>query len=248
MTPKWTIRRIARPDAALRLYAFPHSGGSPGEYVRWADDLPDVEVRAVQLPGRGPRHAEEPLRDMGSIVAAVVANVEFVAPFAFFGHSLGALVAYEVALALRDLGRPLPERLVVSAIPAPHLGPRRGPVHHLPDEELVEFVEGSLGGGLGALANEPELLAMVLPTYRADFQAYDTYHYVPRPPLDLPVHVLGGRDDTITRDRLAPWAEHTTGPCSVELLPGGHFYLRDAPGRAAVLAALRPNAPRAVTP
>lgn len=248
MTPKWTVRRLARPDAALRLYAFPHSGGSPGEFVRWADALPDVEVFGVQLPGHGSRIAEEPLTSMAEVVSAIVDNVAFGPPFAFFGHSLGALVAHEVALELRERGRPMPELLVVSAIPAPHLGPRRAPVHHLPDRELVSFIDGSYGGGIATVAGDPDLLAAVLPAYRADFEVYETYRYAPRPPLDVPLRVFGGRDDDITEDRLAAWARHTTAGCEVTVLPGGHFYLRDAPGREEVLSFLRTSASRVATP
>ncbi|MFT7836856.1 alpha/beta fold hydrolase [Saccharothrix sp. BKS2] len=247
MTPKWTVRRLPRPDAALRLYAFPHSGGSPGEFVRWADELPDVEVLGVQLPGHGSRFAEEPLTSMAELVAAVVEHVDFRPPFAFFGHSLGALVAHEVALELRERGRPLPDLLVVSAIPAPHHGPRREAVHHLPEEELISFIDGSYGGGMAQVAGDRDLLAMVLPAYRADFEVYETYRYSPRPPLDVPLRVFGGRDDDIAEDRLADWARHTTAGCELTVLPGGHFYLRDAPGREEVLSFLRTSASRAAT-
>src|SRR5262245_15104907 len=102
MTAKWTIRRISRPDAALRLFVVPHSGGSPGEYVRWADQLPEMDVAGIQLPGRGGRLSEQPLTSMDEVVTAVIENVHFAAPFILVGHSLGGLVAYEVALALRD--------------------------------------------------------------------------------------------------------------------------------------------------
>jgi surfactin synthase thioesterase subunit len=224
---RWLVRREARPHAAVRLYCFPHSGGSPGEYVRWSDGLRDVEVWGVQTPGHGSRLAEAPLRRMRPLVDALLGAVSFEAPFAFFGHSLGALVAYEVARTLRARGDDLPERLFLSAYPAPHL-PRIAPgTHLLPDRELLAVLEGQAGALPAELRADPALLRPVLSAFRADCELFETYRPPDDAPLDLPFLVLGGVDDREATAGLAEWRRYTTGPFELRLFPGGHFYLRE---------------------
>ncbi|RKG78833.1 thioesterase, partial [Corallococcus exercitus] len=130
MNSPWLACRIRRPDASMRLFCFPHSGGSVGEYVRWADLLPDIEVLGIQLPGRGARAEEAPFTRLHDLVDTLVREVDFGTSFAFFGHSLGALVAFETARRLRDLGRAIPSALFLSAAPAPQLPPRGIPASH----------------------------------------------------------------------------------------------------------------------
>jgi surfactin synthase thioesterase subunit len=222
----WLVCRSRRPDAAVRLYCFPHSGGSPGEFVRWTERLPEVEVLGVQLPGRGARFTELALSDVRAMAVALVDSVDFRAPFAFFGHSLGAFVAYETALVLRARDRSLPGWLFVSACPGPHVPCRRASLANLPDAELLDWIEGRYGPLGVKLRDDPELMALVLPAYRADFAAAETYEYVPGAPLDIPVTAVGGLDDEITEDDLRAWARHTTGLFTLNQYPGGHFYLR----------------------
>jgi surfactin synthase thioesterase subunit len=227
MTVQWTVCRTSKPQARCRLYVFPHSGGSPGEYLRWGDSLLDVEVLGIQLPGRGSRVFEQPFESMAELVEGLVAEVEFDPPFAFFGHSLGALIAHEVALALRQRGRPLPWTLFVSAIPAPHHGLSREPLHHLPDDEFIAAINRLYGGVPAEIADDPELLAIVMSGSRADFKVYERYRYEPRPPLDVPIYAFGGTSDDVTRDRIADWERYTTVGFDLTMLPGGHFYMRE---------------------
>ncbi|MFG2545011.1 thioesterase II family protein [Streptomyces sp. NPDC048594] len=224
----WLVRRRKRPEAALRLYCFPHSGGSPGEYVRWADDIDDVEIWGVQAPGRGSRVTERPVTSIEEFVDGLLATTDFQSPFAFFGHSLGGLTAFETARALRAAGRPTPRRLVLSAYPAPHLAHPRAPLHTLGDAELIDAVDRRYGGLPAALRDDPDLLRLVLPAYRADFTIFETYRHAHQPPLDVPITVLGGDDDLAT-PLLPEWRRHTTAGFDLRLLPGGHFYLRERP-------------------
>lgn len=231
-TDQWLLCRVPRPAALIRLYCFPHSGGSPGEYLRWADDLPGIEVHGVQLPGRGSRLGEKPYTDMRELVAALAAELPVRAPYAFFGHSLGALVAYELARTLRERGGG-PGHLIVSAYQAPHLPRQRPPLHALPDAELLEAVLTDNADLPAELRDDPDFVEGVLTAYRADLTVVETYRPTSGPPLPIPITVLGGIDDDGGVGLLADWRTHTTARFVLHLLPGGHFYLRQE--RASVL-------------
>ncbi|RKH21519.1 thioesterase [Corallococcus sp. CA047B] len=223
----WLACRLRRPEAAVRLFCFPHSGGSAGEYVRWADLLPDIEVWGVQLPGRGARAEEAPFTRIHELVDALVATVDFGTSFAFFGHSLGALVAFETARRLRDLGRAPPDRLFLSAAPAPQLPPRGIPASHLDEAGLLTALEPTYGELILELREDAELRELLLPGLRADLSLVESYRHEARAPLHCAMTVTGGEQDDLSREELEPWREHTTGPCDLHLLPGGHFYLRE---------------------
>ncbi|MFJ4183914.1 thioesterase II family protein [Kitasatospora sp. NPDC089509] len=235
--PRWLVNRRKRPDATIRLYCFAHSGGSAAEYVRWGDHVPDIEVWGVQLPGRGSRFDDPQYTRVGPLVHDLVEQAAFRAPFAFFGHSLGALLAYETARALRERGLPGPERLLLSACPAPHRPRGLPPIHHLGDRELFTAVQGEYGSLPDQVAEDPELLAIMMASHRFDFEMVDSYRHTPGEPLDLPLHVFGGTEDRLPAEELARWQSHSRGPFALNLLPGGHFYLREH--RAALLALIR---------
>lgn len=211
----------------MRLFCFPHSGGAVGEYVRWADHLPDVEVWGVQLPGRGARAEDTPFTRMPELVDALVDAVDFGTSFAFFGHSLGAFVAFETARRLRDLGRATPGWLFLSAAPAPQL-PRRGiPASHLDEDGLLTALEPTYGELAVELREDPELRELILPGLRADLLLVESYRHEAGTPLDRAMVVTGGTRDDLTREELDAWRDHTTGPFALHLLPGGHFYPRE---------------------
>lgn len=224
---RWLSRRRAVTDPACRVYCFPHSGGAAGEFLRWSDVLPQLEVWGVNLPGRGPRLDEPSLRSMPELAAAVVQEVSFAAPYALFGHSFGALLAYHVAQQLRERGDPAPVTLVLSSYPPPD-APRVMPaMSDLPDDTLLDTLDQAYGGVPAALRDDPEVATLVLPAYRADLAILEAYQDPRLPPLACPLLVVSGDADPLGGEELAGWARHTTAGCERHRLPGGHFYFRD---------------------
>ncbi|GAA0598270.1 acyltransferase domain-containing protein [Kribbella sandramycini] len=224
---QWLLRRRKRPTAPLRLYCFAHSGGSPGEFLAWSDRLTDVELWAVQLPGRGSRMTETPYTSMDELVTDFVAAVDFEPPFVFFGHSLGALIAYEVARRLRDSGRAGPEALVLSAARAPHVDRLSDGVHELENAELVAAIEARYGRLPGDLRANSEMLDLMLPVLRADLALIANYRAPDAAPLACPVTAFGGLDDTEATEALDEWQAYTTGPFETQIYAGDHFYFRE---------------------
>jgi medium-chain acyl-[acyl-carrier-protein] hydrolase len=237
----------------MRLFCFPYAGGGASVFRAWARDLPkDVEVAAVQLPGRESRLIEEPFGEIGEIVQALTSAVR---PFldrsyAFFGHSMGTLVAFELARELRRRGERGPVRLIVSGHRAPQLCRRRGAIHHLPQNDFVAELR-RLNGTPEEVLHDPELMSVVLPTLRADFGACERYVYQPDDPLNCPISAFGGlQDPDVARDDLAAWREQTRGELVLRMLPGDHFFLRAGTARVLLqlavakdLGLLRSSAP-----
>ena len=230
----WLIRRARRPDAPASLYCFAHAGGSPGEYVRWSDDLPGIAVWAVQLPGRASRLSERPFTRMQPLVEAIVGEANFRPPFALFGHSLGGLVAFETARALRNLGEE-PSHLFLSSCPPPLPAGTRSPIHSLPDPALLAEIEQRWGPLPARVRADPAFLATVLSYHRADLELFETYHHVPGEPLSCPLTVFAG-DAEQGVPALDGWRPHTTASFDLQLFPGHHFYLRQQ--RAELLGAI----------
>ena len=211
----------------MRLYCLPHAGAGAAAYREWPDRLaPAVEVVPVRLPGRETRAREPLARSVAELVADAESQVDTGGPFALFGHSMGALVAYELTHTLCAAGRP-PDHLFVSGQQAAH---RRAPgddVHALPDEDLVDHV-AELSGTPREILAYPGMIDYLLPVLRADFAVCETYVHTPRPPFDVPITALGGRDDDVLAgESLDAWRELTTAPAAARSFPGGHFYLHD---------------------
>jgi surfactin synthase thioesterase subunit len=188
----------------------------------------------VQLPGRGPRVDERSHTRMQPLIEAMLAEVQLEPPFALFGHSLGALVAFELARALVAAGLSGPSWLLLSAHRSPELPWRGERLTGLPDEALAEALNRSHGGAIPAeVLEDPELRELVLPPLRADIELVESYVHRLGARLDCPLVVTGGQQDGTTPSELEPWRAHTTGRFSMALYPGGHFYLREQ--RAALL-------------
>jgi medium-chain acyl-[acyl-carrier-protein] hydrolase len=215
-----------RPGAALKLICFTYAGGTGSNFRHWQDFLPRfVEVSAVRLPGRG-RNVDAPPLGWAEIVpvlsAELFANID--RPFVFFGHSLGAILSFEVARWLRRRRGVRPQRLLVSGRRAPHL-PQCKRLSCATNEDLVEKLRELKGTPLEILGDN-ELLEIVAPRIRADFQLADDYRYTPEPPLACPITAFGGADDEESQvERLEAWSVHTTGTFSSHLFPGDHFFL-----------------------
>jgi medium-chain acyl-[acyl-carrier-protein] hydrolase len=212
-----------------RLICLPFAGGGASAFRSWADDLPPtVEVCAVQPPGRETRFRDPPFTRLQSYVSALADSLRplFDLPVAFFGHSMGALTAFELARELRRRGRPAPSRLIVSGRAAPHLPSRRKPLHTLPDREFRDELK-SLGGTPAAVMDNDELMAVFLPTLRADFTAHETYQFVEEPPLDCPMLAVTGESDNVASPAdVEEWRRHTQATFQMQVFAGDHFYLQ----------------------
>ncbi|MCQ4118501.1 thioesterase II family protein [Rhodococcus tibetensis] len=219
-------------DAALRLFCFHHAGGGSSMYRPWHRALhPYVSVWPVQLPGRERRAAETRFVDVEALVTEMESELEDVltVPHLFFGHSLGALVAYRLACRRRAEKRPLPLALLVSGYSAPHLPAPFPPVDGLEDTTLVQFLS-DVGGVPTELLAWPEWMRHWLPLVRDDLHLCCSYDDPDDPPLACPMHLFGAdADPLVSETDLRAWNRHTTQPCGVHILPGDHFYLTHAP-------------------
>ena len=225
---RWLLCRTRRPDAAARLYCLPHSGGSAGEFLFWSDVLPNLEVWGIQLPGHGNRMFEAGLTTMPEAVAAIAASVPLQPPYALFGHSLGAAVAYELTQVLHTRGLPLPQRLYLSSREPPHLHVQEAGLLRLTDDELLGELSQQYGDIPAELRDDPDWRELTLGSLRADLNIIASYQPVPAAPLPCPVTAVGGsQDPEVTQDQLGAWNSYTTGGFELRMFAGGHFYFRE---------------------
>lgn len=235
----WIAYRKPNAQARLRLFCFPYAGGAASIYRNWADELPpDVDVCPIQLPGRESRLTEQPLDDFAAIIQAMTRYLHpyLNIPFALFGHSMGALLGFELARYLRQHYYLSPVQLFISGCSAPQIFDFGRRIHDLPEPEFLEEVR-SLNGTPDEVLQHPELMQLLMPVLRADFGVVETYTYTPGDPLDCPISVFGGmQDDEVGRDDLEAWRQQTRGAFQLRMFPGDHFFLHA--DRALLLAAL----------
>ncbi|NUR32107.1 MAG: thioesterase [Catenulispora sp.] len=227
-----------RPARRARVYCFAHAGGSAGEFREWGGLADDVEIIGVERPGRGARFGEPAARDLLSLAAELAGTLELDLPFGLFGHSFGALLAFEIAHALREQGRRTPDWLWLSSFPSPDLARREPEVRHLPDDDLLRTLHLRHAGIPGEVLDNPELLAIVAAYMRADYVAMETYRFHDREPLRCALHVLSGMDEYDLHGQLPGWGRHAVGGFSQRFLPGGHFYLRHPDNRRHIVRAM----------
>lgn len=223
------IRAYGRGPGKARLVCFPHAGGAASYFHPWAAALaPDVEVLAVQYPGRQDRHCEPCVQSIPDLADRVHEALRSWTSetFAFFGHSMGAVLAFEVACRIAREGGGGPAHLFVSGRRAPSRH-RHEELHRAPAPALIAELR-TLGGTDPRVLEDEELMSLALPTVRADYTAVETYRFGSAPPLACDITALvGDRDPKTGIDEAAAWSGHTTGGFDLRVYPGGHFYLND---------------------
>lgn len=216
----------------LRLFCFPYAGGGTNIYRSWAAKLPpQVDVCAAQLPGRGQRIREASYTNVPELTKGLAEGIRpfLNQPFAFFGHSMGAMLAFELTRELRRTQNPQPVHLFASGRIAPQVRCPKDRTYDLPQPQFIEKVL-EMNGTPKEIMEHPELMGMMIPLLRADFEVVETYTYEPDAPLDCPITVLGGLQDfEVPRESLEAWHEQTTSPTfSVRILQGDHFFVNTA--------------------
>jgi surfactin synthase thioesterase subunit len=228
---KWVLFPRPNPAAALRLFCFHYAGGSAQVFHGWPGHLPSsVEMGTIQLPGRGRRLGEPHIRRLLPLSRVIAQELlpYLDKPFVFFGHSLGALLCFETARSLRRENRNQPAHLFISATEAPHCRSPEESLSCLPKSALVKKLREFDGTPVEVLRND-ELLDLMLPTIRADFELCETYEYQPESPLECPMTIYGGLEDReVKTERLAAWSEMTVGTSEIRMFPGGHFYINSS--------------------
>lgn len=229
---------ISKPveDPRLRLFCFPHAGGGASLFRLWHAGLPSgLEVCGVQLPGREGRWREEVVTNVDVLIRLLIPALEPLldVPFALFGHSMGAVAAFELIRELRRRSLPEPSHFFVSGRRAPQLPARESDIHQLSDAAFLERIMARYDGIPKIILEEPELLRVYLRSLRADIALLETYRYRHESPLPgCPLTVVNGLDDpSVTLDELLAWRSLTSNFFRFELLPGDHFYFHKDPAR-----------------
>ncbi len=216
------------PQASVRLFCFPYAGGSSLIFRIWSNSLPQtVEVCPIELPGRGTQMKLAPVSRIEPLVEALAIALQphLDKPFAFFGHSMGGLVSFELAHLLRREYNISPIHLFVSGRRPPQTPNPKPPIHALPEPEFIEELR-RLNGTPKAVLENAELMQLLIPILRADFAVLETYVYAPKPILDCPITAFGGlQDEEVSCDELQGWRNQTNAAFSEQMFPGDHFFL-----------------------
>lgn len=224
---RWFIRKPGQSNS--RLYCFSCAGGNASDYSTWQSKIgPQIEICAIQLPGRGSRFGEamyESVHHLAYDIAIEISKDTF-SPFSLFGHSLGALVAFEVTRALARLGKVQPELLFVAGCDAPKNRRSTKSLHLLSDSELILKLRDYNGTPPEVLENQ-ELMKLVLPTIRSDFSLADSYKYLAEEPSNIPIIVMSGKkDEHVEPNLIESWGEETSKSCRLYWFEHGHFFVQ----------------------
>ncbi len=225
----WVTCPNPQPQAAVRLFCLPFAGGGASVYRGWGKELgPTIEVCPIQIPGRENRFSETAHRDINTLAPAIASQLQFYidTPYLIYGHSMGALVTFEVLRILQQKGQPLPSIAILGAHRAAHLPPKRRPMSELDDEAFIEKLT-TFGGFPKEVLESEELLKFVMPTLRADFTLCDSYAHQPDDKLDCPLVLVAGKhDQEVGPQDMQPWDEHTSHSARLVTLDAGHFFLK----------------------
>ncbi len=225
--------QIFKPQekAVARLFCFPFAGGGTQSFSKWPDHLPEsMELCAIQLPGRETRMREKAISNVHALLDAMTPHIMpyLDKPFILFGHSMGAIVAFELARRLQRECELTPECLIVSARVAPHRRPPRPPINGLPHDEFVDALRRLEGTPEEVLA-DGELMKLIAPMLKADFALNEEYIYQPSERLHCDILAFGGlRDAEAGRQGLGDWRDMTDGTFALRMVPGNHFFIHSA--------------------
>ncbi len=227
----WIACPKPNPQARLRLFCFPCAGGTSSVFSTWPNSLPpDVEVCSVQLPGRGRRLIEPAFTRLSLLLQALVPILRpyLDIPFAFFGHSMGGMVSFEIARQLRRQNLPSPVHLFACSCPAPQIPIRKPFIHTLPEAAFIAELRYRYNAIPQMILHNDELMQLFLPILRADFAIIETYAYTNERPLDCPISVFGGlQDGAISYEQLEAWRNQTSRSFLLKIFPGDHFFLHN---------------------
>lgn len=230
-TNPWITNLKANSSASLRLFCFPYAGGNSYIFRTWRDRLPKaIEICPIELPGRGFQLKFAPYRQIEPLVKAIATAIRpyLNKPFAFFGHSMGGLVSFELARFIRRQYNLEPVHLCISGRRAPQVKDTEPPIHNLPQAEFIEELR-QLNGTPEEVLNNNELMELLVELVRADFAVLENYSYTPEAPLNCPISVFGGlQDREVQIEELDAWREQTVGSFSLKMLAGDHFFINSS--------------------
>jgi medium-chain acyl-[acyl-carrier-protein] hydrolase len=230
-TNPWITCLKPNPSASLRLFCLPYAGGNSYIFRPWLDRVSKtIEICPIELPGRGFQIKSTPFRQIELLVKAIAPAIlpYLDKPFAFFGHSMGGLVSFELARFIRREYSLEPVHLFISGRRAPQIKNLKPPIHDLPEAEFLEKLR-QLNGTPEEVLNNDELMELLIPILRADFALLENYNYTPEAPLKCPISVFGGlQDREVQLEELEAWREHTVGSFSLKMLTGDHFFVHSS--------------------
>lgn len=211
----------------MKIFAFPHAGGDSYCFRDFQKKFNTNEVETLALPGRGKRFSDKRLESIDAMAEEAIKQFRLPWPseYSFFGHSMGALVAYRTVIKLREKQLPEPQFLFFSGRKGACLNNGKGTRHQLPSKEFREELD-RLGGCPKEVLENKELMELFEPMLRADFKAVETYQYLPTPPIKQPIVLFHGIDDHFSKEEILAWQQETTQPIEYHEFSGGHFFIQ----------------------